>query len=259
MAAADTRVADMAGVNTAEASAVVAPGGAAALWSPSGVALETTPVSRTGSPRLHRRALLATTGALATGGALYASGALAQTPPTPGAGPRVLVQTGAGAFTVELAADKAPITCANFLRYVDARRYDGGTFYRALKLLADPLTGLAQGGVKNDPGKAFPPIAHESTRATGLSHKDGTISMARYAPGTATSEVFICVGDIVSLDADPSQPGDNEGFAAFGRVVQGMETVRAILLSPVSPTAGEGALKGQMLEPEVPIISARRA
>jgi peptidyl-prolyl cis-trans isomerase A (cyclophilin A) len=199
--------------------------------------------------------------AVLTGGAVLAAGpAIAQTvAPAPAALPRVLLQTADGAITLELAADKAPITCANFLRYVDAKRLDGGVFYRALKLNPQPPMGLVQGGVKNDPAKAFPPIAHESTKTTGLSHKDGTVSMARYAPGTATSEFFICIGDIPSLDADPTQSGDNEGFAAFGRVVDGMDNARRILAAPVSATAGEGEMKGQMLEPEVAIVSARRA
>jgi len=194
---------------------------------------------------------------LAGGAGLAAGSALAQ--PTPiGPLPRVVLRTADGPIVLELAADKAPITCANFLRYVAARRFDGAAFYRAMKLAPDPLTGLVQGGVKNVAAKSFPPIVHESTTLTGLSHKDATISMARYAPGTATSEFFICVGDIVSLDADPTQTGDNQGFAAFGRVVEGMDVVKTILLSPVSPTAGDGALKGQMLQPEVAILSARR-
>ena len=200
----------------------------------------------------HRRAILA--GA----GALVASSAVAQTPAPPAALPRVVLQTADGPITFELAADKAPVTCANFLRYVDAKRYDGGVFYRAMTLSPQPPAGLIQGGVKNDPAKAFPPIAHESTKVTGLSHKDGTVSMARYDPGTATSEFFVCIGDITSLDADPSQPGDNAGFAAFGHVVDGMDTVRKILAAPVSATAGEGSMKGQMLDPEVAIVSARR-
>jgi peptidyl-prolyl cis-trans isomerase A (cyclophilin A) len=202
-------------------------------------------------PHATKRAVLAGAGALA------ATSVLAQTPgPAP---TRVVLTTADGPITLELAADKAPITCANFLRYVDAGRFDGAVFYRALKLLPDPPTGLVQAGIKNDPAKAFPPIAHESTKVTGLSHKNGTVSMARYAPGTATSEFFICIGDIVSLDADPTQSGDNEGFAAFAHVADGMDTVRRILASPVSPTAGDGDLKGQMLDPEIPIQSARRA
>jgi peptidyl-prolyl cis-trans isomerase A (cyclophilin A) len=203
------------------------------------------------TPMITKRAVLAGAGALA------ASSALAQTAPMP-APPRVVIETADGPITIELAADKAPITCANFLRYVAARRFDGAVFYRAMKLVSDPLIGLVQGGVKNDPARSYPPIAHESTKMTGLSHKDGTISMARYAPGTATSEFFICIGDIVSLDADPTQSGDNAGFAAFGRVVEGMDVARAILTAPVSPTAGEGVMKGQMLEPEVTILKADR-
>ena len=199
--------------------------------------------------QLTKRAVLAGAGSIA------ASSAFSQT----AAAPRVAMQTAAGAITLELAADRAPITCANFLRYVDAKRFDGAVFYRALKLSPQPPAGLIQGGVKNAPDKAFPPIAHESTKTTGLSHKDGTLSMARYDPGTATSEFFICIGDITSLDADPSQAGDNQGFAAFGRVVEGMDVVRAILASPVSATAGEGSMKGQMLEPEVAILGVRRA
>ena len=193
---------------------------------------------------------------LAGAGALVGAAALAQTPPPPL--PRVALTTSAGVIVVELASDKAPITSRNFLRYVDAKRFDGMSFYRALKLVATPLAGLIQGGVRNDPAKSFPPIAHESTKTTGLSHKDGALSMARYAPGTAASEFFICVGDLISLDADPSQPGDNEGFAAFGHVADGMDVVKKILTSPVSPTKGEDALKGQMLEPEVTILTARR-
>jgi peptidyl-prolyl cis-trans isomerase A (cyclophilin A) len=129
-----------------------------------------------------------------------------------------------------------------------------------MKLLAEPITGLIQGGVKNDPAKAYPPIRHESTLQTGLSNRDGAISMARYDPGTATSEFFICLGDLSGLDAKGDGTGDNAGFAAFGRVVDGLDVAKRILLSPVSPTAGESdSMKGQMLDPEITIISVRRA
>jgi len=128
-----------------------------------------------------------------------------------------------------------------------------------MKLLADPLTGLIQGGVKNDPAKSFPPIKHESTLQTGLSNRDGAISMARYDPGTATSEFFICLGDLSGLDAKGDGTGENAGFAVFGHVVDGLDVAKKILLSPVSPTAGESdSMKGQMLDPVVTIISARR-
>jgi len=188
-------------------------------------------------------------------GALGATPAIAQTPAAP---VRVDLATALGAITLELAADKAPITAANFLRYVDARRYDGGVFYRAMKLAAAPPAGLIQGGLRGDPARTFAPIAHESTQQTGLRHKDGTISMARYAPGSATSEFFICVGDLPSLDADPTAPGDNLGFAAFGHVVTGMDVVLKILAAPVSLTEGEGVMRGQMLSPPVAIGGIRR-
>jgi peptidyl-prolyl cis-trans isomerase A (cyclophilin A) len=195
---------------------------------------------------------------LAGAGALVATAAGAQTAPV--ARPRVVIDTEFGPITLELAADKAPVTCANFLRYVDAKRYDGTTFYRATKVSASPLMGLVQGGLNQSTVKRFPPIAHESTKQTGLSHVDGTISMSRFAPGTADSDFFICVGDCTSLDADPSQPGDNLGFAAFGRVVEGMDVARKILTSPVSPTKGAAwGMKGQILDPEIRISSARRA
>ncbi len=172
---------------------------------------------------------------------------------------RVALTTGLGRIILELAADKAPITVANFLHYVDGKRLDGAAFYRAVHAGSGSTTGLVQGGLRNDPTKVFPPVAHESTTATGLHHVDGTISMARYAPGSAASEFFICVGDQLYLDADPTQPGDNLGFAAFGRVADGMDVARAILAAPTSPTEGEGVMKGQMLSPVVPIITARRA
>ena len=171
---------------------------------------------------------------------------------------RVVLSTSLGAITLDLAADKAPITVANFLKYVDAKRLDGAVFYRAVHAGLGSTTGLVQGGLRNDPTRVYPPIGHESTTTTGLRHIDGVISMARYAPGSAQAEFFICVGDQPYLDADPAQPGDNLGFAAFGRVVEGMEVARAILAAPTSPTEGEGVMKGQMLSPVVIIVDARR-
>ena len=182
-----------------------------------------------------------------------ASIARAQTTPV-----RVALTTRLGVITLDLAADKAPITVANFLRYVDAKRLDGAAFYRAVHAGSGTAAGLVQGGLRNDPSKTFPPIAHESTTTTGLHHVDGTISMARYDPGSAQGEFFICVGDQLYLDADPTQPGDNLGFAAFGRVTGGMDVARAILAAPTSPTEGEGVMKGQMLSPVVAIVTARR-
>ena len=191
---------------------------------------------------------------IAAGGAFAAWPALGQTTL-----PRVTQTTALGPIDLELATDKAPITANNFLAYIDKKRLDGATFYRAMKLAADPVNGLIQGGLQGDPAKVLPAIAHEPTTKTGLLHKDGVISLARFAPGTATCDFFICVGDQPSLDADPSQSGDNQGFAAFGRVVAGMEVVKKILTSPVSLTAGEGVMKGEMLDPQIAIFTARRS
>lgn len=172
---------------------------------------------------------------------------------------RVLLQTGEGPITVELYRDKAPVTVANFLKYVDQKRLDGASFYRAARAEgAPPDYGLVQFGVRNNPKKLLPPIKHEPTSQTGLSHLSGTLSMARSAPGTAAGDIFIVVGDMTSLDADPKAAGDNLGFAAFGRVVEGMDLVKRILAAPISPTAGEGAFKGQILARPVVISSARR-
>jgi peptidyl-prolyl cis-trans isomerase A (cyclophilin A) len=188
--------------------------------------------------------------------AAAAAPALAQ---APAAGPvRVKLDTADGPIMLELYPDKAPITAGNFLRYVDEKRFDGATFYRASKVPNAPEFGLVQGGVQNDPTRVLKPIAHEPTTKTGLSHTNGAISMGRTSPGTATSDFFICVGDMTYMDADPKQPGDNLGFAAFGKVVEGMDTVQKILAAPTSPTAGEGVMKGEMLAQPVKIVTARR-
>jgi peptidyl-prolyl cis-trans isomerase A (cyclophilin A) len=204
---------------------------------------------RTFAPTLTKRLLLAGAGALAAT-AVVAQG--------PSATTRVRLNTTLGVITVELAIDKAPITSANFLRYVDEKRLDGADFYRADRIGADGTTGLIQGGLENHPERALAPIAHESTLKSGLSHRDGVISLARFAPGTATCEFFICLGDQTYLDADPKASGDNEGFAAFGRVVEGIDVARKILASHDSATLGEGAMRGQILDPPIPILSARR-
>jgi peptidyl-prolyl cis-trans isomerase A (cyclophilin A) len=200
---------------------------------------------------MHRRIVLA---ALLS---LFAAPSLAQdaaqTPPP--ANPRVRIETSAGAIVIEVEALKAPVTSANFLRYVDQKKFDGTAFYRAMKI---GQSGLVQGGTRQDPKRVLPPIAHEPTSQTGLSHVEGTVSMARYLPGTADGDFFIIVGGMPSLDARPRIAGDNAGFAAFGHVVEGMDVVRTILGSPASPTEGEGVMKGQMLDPTIKIVSARR-
>ena len=176
-------------------------------------------------------------------------------PPRP-ATTRVILQTAQGNIVLELETQRAPVTAANFLRYVDARRLDGTEFYRAMRMGEN--SGLIQGGVR-DPRLLYPPIAHESTSQTGVTHVDGAISMARLAPGSARADFFITIGPVPGFDAGPQSGGDQLGFAAFGRVVEGMDVVRRIWTSPTSPTEGEGVMRGQMLMPRIRVITARRA
>lgn len=174
---------------------------------------------------------------------------------------RVVLTTELGPIEVELDGKHAPVTSANFLRYVDTRRYDGITFYRAMHLAwGEQPSGLVQAGVR-DPRKLLPPIAHEPTSQTGLSHTAGALSMARFAPGTATSDFSILLSDMQGLDADPkaTDPDAQAGFAVFGHVVSGMDIVRRIYDAPRSATEGEGALKGQLLSPPVKVLTVRRA
>lgn len=205
---------------------------------------------------MHRRDLIAI--ALT----LVAAPALAQGPqatgPTAPATVRVDLETGQGVIVIELYVDKAPITTANFLRYVDQKRYDGATFFRASRSPGPVDYGLIQGGLQGDPARVLKPIAHEPTTQTGIKHTDGVVSIARNAPGTATSDFFICVGDAPYLDADPAAPGDNAGFAAFGKVVEGMDVVHRIINLPTPGVAVNPVMKGQILEPAVPILKARR-
>ena len=181
-------------------------------------------------------------------------------PPVPPGAVRVALRTSAGTITLDLYRDKAPITVANFLKYVDMKFYDGAVFYRASRPAkdADGSWGSIQGGLQNKQRAPLPPIAHESTLKTGLSHLNGTISMTRNAPGTATSDFFIVLGDQTGYDATPTGTGDHAGFAAFGRVVDGIDVVKKINLGKRSPTAGVGFMKGEMLSPAIPILSARR-
>jgi peptidyl-prolyl cis-trans isomerase A (cyclophilin A) len=185
----------------------------------------------------------------------------APAPATPAPKPalvKVVMTTSLGPITLELERDRAPLTTANFLRYVDQKRLDGITFYRAMKIDGAPNLGLIQGGAQNDPKRLLPPIKHEATTQTGISHMDGTISMARGKPGSATADFFITVGALTTLDANPKEAGDSLGFAAFGRVTEGMEIVRKIWDAPRSATAGIGFMKGQMLAPPVKVLTVRR-
>lgn len=169
---------------------------------------------------------------------------------------KVALETTAGRIVLALDRAHAPVTVANFLRYVNNGRYDGATFYRAMP--NDSKGGLIQGGITDDARKLYPPITHEPTTLTGRHHVAGTISMARQEPGSARSDFFILTSDIPGFDAG-GPGGDKDGFAAFGQVVEGMDVVAKIYAAPVSATKGLGAMKGQMLEPVVKIVKAKRA
>lgn len=174
----------------------------------------------------------------------------------------VVLHTELGDIVIALETDRAPITAANFLRYVDEKRLDGTVFYRAMRLdWGEQPNGLIQGGAQNEPSRLLPPIAHEPTDQTGVKHGEGAISMARLEPGTATGDFSIMLAPQPGLDADPTSddPELRAGYAAFGHVVEGMDVVRAIFNSPVDPDKGEGWMKGQMLAKPVKIVSAGRA
>ncbi len=182
--------------------------------------------------------------------ALIAAPATAQTaaeaPATAAQTVKVALDTTAGRIVLELDEARAPITTANFLRYVDAGRFNGESFYRSMKF-GDG--GIVQGGITSDARKLYPAIEHEPVSKTGIKHVAGTVSMAAFSPGTAKADFFILTADAPSFDAN---------FAAFGRVVEGMDVAKAIQASPTSPTKGEGVMKGQMLDPVVKITKASR-
>lgn len=146
--------------------------------------------------------------------------------------PKVVIETSMGDIEAELFQTEAPSTVANFLFYVDNRLYDNSCFYRVVREDNQPNDSITieviQGGRYNEETDTIAPVVHERTDVTGIRHLDGTISMARWHPGTATSEFFITVGDQPSLDAGGMRNRDGQGFAAFGRITGGMEVVRKI-------------------------------
>ena len=170
---------------------------------------------------------------------------------------KVSIKTEAGDIFLELYAAKAPLTVSNFLKYVDQHRYDGVTFYRVVRMNNQPdkliKIEVIQGGLNKDSTKRLDSIAQETTRKTGLKHLDGTISMARNTPNSASSEFFICINDQPELDFGGKRNPDGQGFAAFGKVTKGMDIVRAIQLGE----AGTGD-KQQLLQRPVKIISVSR-
>jgi peptidyl-prolyl cis-trans isomerase A (cyclophilin A) len=167
--------------------------------------------------------------------------------------PHVVIVTNIGDVELELFPGKAPKTVAAFLSYIDSGYYNNGSFYRVLMMEGfsnDANTGLIQGGTwltSNKQNTTIPGIAHESTKQTGLSHTNGTVSLARLAVGTASTEFFICIGNQTQFDY--GQGGDGEGFAAFGKVFEGMEVVRKIQQAPHS---------GESFEPKIVINKISR-
>ena len=196
------------------------------------------------------------------GRALVAALALSASTLDAQSNPRVRVQTELGEIILELDAQKAPNTTANFLKYVDAGHYDGGTFHRTVRIENQPESPVKieviQAGVAADKAKqGFPPILLERTSVTGILHKDGVISMARGAPDSATSGWFITINDQPSLDFGGARNPDGQGFAAFGRVVSGMDIVRKIQASPASTNMSTNA-EAQRLTPPIKIVRVSR-
>lgn len=168
---------------------------------------------------------------------------------------RVRLETEAGPILLALDNKRAPVTTANFVRYAEEKRFDGTFFYRAARTRGAAGRGFVQGGIRHSARRSFPPIAHEPSSETGLRHVDGTVSMARAAPAGAMGDFFIIVGGAMpAMDSRPGAPG----FAAFGRVEEGMDVVRTLLAAPTVANAGRGSMRGQMIEKPVRIISARR-
>lgn len=203
--------------------------------------------------------------ALAALAALTAAPVVAQdAAPTPAATPRTVeveLQTTMGHILIALEVERAPVTANNFLRYVDEHRLDGTAFYRSMVLDWEPHpNGLIQGGTQFDPQRILPPIAHERTSDTGLTHGRGALSMARNEPGSANGDFSILLQAQPGMDADPdnADPAFHDGYAVFGQVIGGMEVVEAIHAAPRDPDMGEGWMKGEMLAQPVVIVRALR-
>jgi peptidyl-prolyl cis-trans isomerase A (cyclophilin A) len=170
----------------------------------------------------------------------------------------VLIRTDMGDIRVELYPKKAPVTVSNFLSHVENGDYTNSVFYRVVRLdnqdQSKVKIQVIQGGLFNDEVlDTIGPIKHETTKETGILHTDGVISMARNQPGSASTEFFICLGDQPSLDYGGERNPDLQGFAAFGKVTEGMDVARAIQALPDE----DQYLKKQVLIREISIISAR--
>ena len=168
--------------------------------------------------------------------------------------PHVEIETQLGSIELEIYEDKAPITAKHFLSNIDNKVFAEACFYRVVHMNnqegRDIKIEVIQGGLYHDSiVDQLPTIKHETTKQTGILHLDGVISMARYEPGSACTEFFICIGDQAHLDAGGLRNSDSEGFAAFGKVIKGMDVVRKIQMQKE---------EGQMLLDRIPIISIKR-
>ena len=166
----------------------------------------------------------------------------------------ISMETELGSIQIELYPDRAPITVSNFLRYVDQNRYEDLHFYRVVHMENQPDNDVKieviQGGLGFDKHPMeLPTIVHETTDKTGIRHLNGTLSMARMEPGTASSEIFICINDQPELDYSGKRNPDGQGFAAFGKVISGMDVIRKIQLLPETK---------QMLDKVVKVNSIQR-
>ena len=174
--------------------------------------------------------------------------------------PIVVFETEKGTIEMEVDAARAPISAANFLKYVDAKLYDGGNVNRAVRpdntVRHDVEIQVIQFQIDAARRRdQFPAIPLERTSVTGLKHVDGTLSMARSGPDTATGSFSIVIGDQAEMDFGGRRNPDGQGFAAFGRVVRGMDVVKAI---QASPTGQRGPYETESLEPPIRVLKAYR-
>ncbi|WP_339722047.1 peptidylprolyl isomerase [uncultured Paraglaciecola sp.] len=170
---------------------------------------------------------------------------------------QAVIQTPLGSIEIELYSNQAPLTVANFIRYIEAGAFNNGKFYRVVRLDNDngsPKIEVIQGGA-NSEFDDFAAIPLETTKQTGIKHLDGVLSMARGAPDTATSEFFICIGAQPSLDFGGMRNPDGQGFAAFGRVTKGMHIVKKIHQIREAKKVEDNYVKGQMLAQPIPMLN----
>ena len=182
---------------------------------------------------------------------------------------RVVLETAMGEVEVELYPERAPISVAQFLRYVDGSHYDGASFYRATRTADGHSFDIVQGGRsrmpmltgEDPPGEPpFPPIPHETTHDTGMRNERGVLAYARRDPGTANSEFFFNLGDSGVLNTDEGGPDrDGFGYATFGRVVRGIEVLDAVQQLPTDAPTDNEIVQGQILTDPVEILAIRRS